>query len=73
MGNGKRECLELLVGGIQRGSALRHPGLQQLIQFNDVLMIRPEIGYYRNWNNPAFDLGTKQNLIMVGFDLTFRF
>ncbi len=42
-------------------------------QFNDLLMIRPEIGYYRNWNNPAFDLGTKQNLIIVGFDLTFRF
>jgi hypothetical protein len=42
-------------------------------QFNDVLMFRPEIGYYRNWDNPAFDLGTKQNMLLVGFDLTFRF
>ena len=30
--------------------------------FNSVLQIRPEIGYYRNWTEPAFDLGTKQNL-----------
>jgi hypothetical protein len=42
-------------------------------QFNSVLMIRPEIGYYRNWTNPAFDLGTKHNLLLYGFDLTWRF
>jgi hypothetical protein len=42
-------------------------------QFNDVLMLRPEIGYYRNWNQPAFDLGTKQGIWIYGFDLTWRF
>jgi hypothetical protein len=42
-------------------------------QFNDVLMIRPEIGYYRNWHEPAFDLGTKQGIWIYGFDLTLRF
>jgi hypothetical protein len=42
-------------------------------QFNDVLMLRPEIGYYRNWNQPAFDLGTKQGIWIYGFDVTWRF
>jgi hypothetical protein len=42
-------------------------------QFNDVLMVRPEIGYYRNWNNPAFDLGTKHDVWLYGFDVTLRF
>jgi hypothetical protein len=41
-------------------------------QFNDVLMLRPEIGYYRNWNNPAFDLGTRQGIWIYGFDVTLR-
>jgi hypothetical protein len=42
-------------------------------QFNDVLMIRPEIGYYRNYTRPAFDLGTEKDLLMIGFDMTLRF
>jgi Putative beta-barrel porin-2, OmpL-like. bbp2 len=42
-------------------------------QFNDLVMIRPEIGFYRSWNVPAFDLGTKKNLLMYGFDFTVRF
>jgi len=42
-------------------------------QFNDLVMIRPEIGYYRNWNEPAFDLGTKQGTWIYGFDFTVRF
>jgi len=41
--------------------------------FNAVFQIRPEIGWYRNWNQPAFDLGTKQNLTLYGFDMTLRF
>jgi Putative beta-barrel porin-2, OmpL-like. bbp2 len=41
--------------------------------FNEVLQIRPEIGYYRNWNNDAFDLGTKHGLVLYGFDMTLRF
>jgi hypothetical protein len=41
--------------------------------FNEVLQIRPEVGLYRNWTEPAFDLGTKQNLWMCGFDMTYHF
>jgi len=41
--------------------------------FNSVLQFRPEIGYYRNWTNPAFDLGTRNGMLMVGFDFTVRF
>ena len=42
-------------------------------QFNDVMMLRPEIGYYRNWNEGAFDGGAKKGLMLYGFDLTMRF
>jgi hypothetical protein len=42
-------------------------------QFNDLIMIRPEIGYYHSWNVPAFNLGTTKNLLMYGFDFTIRF
>jgi hypothetical protein len=28
---------------------------------------------YRNWTNPAFDLGTKQGMWMAGFEFTIRF
>lgn len=42
-------------------------------QFNDVLMLRPEIGYYRNWHENAFDLGTRQGTWIYGFDVTLRF
>jgi hypothetical protein len=41
--------------------------------FNSYVQIRPEIGYYRNWTQPSFDLGTKQNMWMCAFDMTFRF
>jgi hypothetical protein len=41
--------------------------------FNEVLQMRPEIGYYRNWNEPAFDLGTKQGIWIAGLDATLRF
>lgn len=41
--------------------------------FNSVMQIRPEVGYYRNWTNPAFDLGTKNGLWMAGLDFTVRF
>jgi hypothetical protein len=40
---------------------------------NSVLQIRPEIGYYRNWNQPAFDAGTARGLWLYGFDVTLRF
>ncbi len=42
-------------------------------QFNDHVMIRPELGYYHSYNVPAFDLGKNNNLLMGGFDLTVRF
>jgi hypothetical protein len=41
--------------------------------FSPVLQIRPEIGYYRNWTMPAFDLGKKQDMLLGGFDVTLRF
>jgi hypothetical protein len=41
--------------------------------FTPYLQIRPEVGFYRNWTNPAFDLGTKKNLYMAAFDFTIRF
>jgi hypothetical protein len=41
--------------------------------FNSLLQIRPEIGYYRNWTQPAFDLGTKNGIVLYGFDVTYRF
>jgi hypothetical protein len=40
---------------------------------NGTLQIRPEIGYYRNWNNPAFDNGGSRGMLMYGFDMTFKF
>jgi hypothetical protein len=41
--------------------------------FTPEIQIRPEIGFYRNWTGPAFDLGTKKNLLMGAFDFTVRF
>jgi hypothetical protein len=41
--------------------------------FNNVFVVRPEIGYYRNWNNPAFDNGAKHGIWLYGFDVTLRF
>lgn len=40
---------------------------------NSLLQVRPEIGYYRNWNNAAFDNGTKRGMCLYGFDVTYRF
>jgi hypothetical protein len=41
--------------------------------FNSVFQIRPEIGFYRNWTQAAFDLGTRKNMLLYGFDVTWRF
>jgi hypothetical protein len=41
--------------------------------FNSLFQVRPEIGYYRNWDNPAFDLGTHKGIWIYGFDMTLRF
>lgn len=41
--------------------------------FNSIVQIRPEIGYYRNWNNPAFDLGKRKGMVLAGVDMTVRF
>ena len=38
-----------------------------------ILIFRPEVGYYRNWNNPTFDLGKKKGLMLFGADLTLRY
>jgi len=41
--------------------------------FNELVQIRPEIGYYRNWDHKAFDLGKRKGTIIAGFDVTVRF
>lgn len=41
--------------------------------FTPILVFRPEIGYYRNWNRPTFDLGKQKGLIVFGADLTLRY
>ena len=41
--------------------------------FNSLFQIRPEIGYYRNWNTPAFDNGNRKDMWLYGFDMTLRF
>lgn len=41
--------------------------------FNTIVQIRPEIGYYRNWNNRAFDLGKRKGMLMCGIDMTIRY
>jgi hypothetical protein len=41
--------------------------------FNNYLQLRPEVGYYRNWNVPAFDNGARRDMWQYGFDLTLRF
>src|SRR4029079_14585690 len=35
--------------------------------------LRPEVGYYRNWDRPAFDLGTDEWMWLSGVDLPLRF
>src|SRR5262249_20230131 len=41
--------------------------------FSNVWQFRPEIGYYRSYTVPAFDLGTRKNQVMAGMDMTIRF
>jgi Putative beta-barrel porin-2, OmpL-like. bbp2 len=41
--------------------------------FTAILQMRPEIGYYRNWNNKAFDLGKRKGMLLFGIDLTLRY
>lgn len=41
--------------------------------FNEIVQMRPEFGYYRNWTHKAFDLGKKRSLVMLGCDMTIRF
>jgi hypothetical protein len=41
--------------------------------FNALFQVRPEIGFYHSYNQAAFDLGTKKNQVLYGFDMTYRF
>lgn len=41
--------------------------------FTSAFQIRPEVGYYRNWDEPAFDNGTMKGMWMAGFDATMHF
>ena len=42
-------------------------------QFNDVVMIRPEVGYYHSYTVPAFSRGRDSDMVMGGLDMTFRY
>ena len=42
-------------------------------QLSDVLMLRPEIGYFHSYEAKAFDLGKKNYLWQFGVDVTMRF
>jgi hypothetical protein len=37
------------------------------------IQVRPEVGYYRNWTQPAFDLGARNDMFMAACDVTLRF
>jgi len=41
--------------------------------FNSMLQVRPEIGYYRNWSNAVFDNYNLRGITVVGLDCTYRF
>jgi hypothetical protein len=41
--------------------------------FNPLFQVRPEIGYYRNWNTQAFDNGNRNGIMIYGLDATLRF
>jgi hypothetical protein len=41
--------------------------------FNNLFIVRPEIGYYRDWTGPSFDGGTKRGMWLYGFDMILRF
>jgi len=41
--------------------------------YTPIFQIRPEIGYYRNWNRGAFDNGHKRGMVLFGVDTTLRF
>jgi hypothetical protein len=41
--------------------------------FTNILQARPELGYYRNWDRPAFDLGKRRGMLLFGIDVTLRF
>ena len=41
--------------------------------FNQNLLVRPEVGYYRNYNNPVFDNGARKDMWMGGLDVILRF
>ena len=41
--------------------------------FSPTFQVRPEVGYYRNWNHRAFDNGKRQSLFLAGADVTVRF
>jgi hypothetical protein len=41
--------------------------------FTPYLQVRPEVGYYRNYNTPAFDNGQRKDMWLAGCDVTLRF
>lgn len=54
------------------GSYTSHAVGFTLLPWSNVI-VRPEFAYYRNWDNPAFDLQRSQGHWHLGLDVTFRF
>ncbi len=40
--------------------------------FNSALQMRPEVGYFRNCDQAAFDDGTLRGIWQYGFDVTYH-
>jgi hypothetical protein len=55
-----------------RGTYTSH-AIGMTYNYTSIFQIRPEIGYYRNWDHRAFDKGKKHGMILFGADLTIRF
>jgi len=42
-------------------------------RFSNVLSTHPEIGYYYSYNIPAFDNGTRKDMVLYGLDMIIQF
>lgn len=55
-----------------RGTYTSH-ALGMTHNYNTIFQIRPEIGFYRNWDHRAFDNGKRRGMVLFGVDMTVRF
>jgi Putative beta-barrel porin-2, OmpL-like. bbp2 len=55
-----------------RGTYTSH-AIGMTYNYTPIFQIRPEIGYYRNWDHRAFDKGKRRGIVLFGADMTLRF